>query len=506
MGNIITQATNNANSYGIDDKGNLSMNLNSTFTAQTGIFQKGVKFTDTIDAQGTATFAKGVTFNGDITTFAKGVTFNGDISTTSVNGVNITNLNSTVSKLNSTVSTLSSGAGAGSFTGTVSAGTFTGTSANFETVSATTFTGSNINAYKLKFETQLQSTRRIIVDDTTFYGGNGINFKNGITFENTGSNGLTVGAYSNALFNGGLTVSGSTGATFNSSLTVATGSNAAFNGGLTAESGVFRGLSLTGGTGTVNMTSYTLSAGTGVFGGLSLTGGTGTVNMTGYTLSAGTGVFSGLSLTGGTGTVNMTGYTLSAGTGVFGVLSAGTGVFIGLSLSGGTGTASMTGYSLFAGTGTFTGLLTASSFTGTSINASSGTFKGVLTASSFTGTSINASSGTFTGVLTANGGISLPSGASFNLIGNMTGIGQINASNCTFSGSGAFGSLTSTNMISAIGGIQIGSSVNKWQIKESTGPTGAGLLCFAKNGLATPYACIDTSGNLVAGTGYTVPI
>ena len=120
MGNIITQATNNSNSYGIDDKGNLSMNQNSTFTAQTGVFNKGVQFNDTIDARGTATFTRGVTFNDNIIT-------------KSINGVDI-------STLNSTVSGLSSGAGLGAFTGTVSAGAFTGTSATFNKLTANEFT------------------------------------------------------------------------------------------------------------------------------------------------------------------------------------------------------------------------------------------------------------------------------------------------------------------------------------------------------------------------------
>jgi len=492
MGNIIAQATNNANSYGIDDKGNLSMNANSTFTAQTGVFNKGVQFNDIIDAKGTATFAKGVTFNSDVTT-------------TTINGVDIT-------KLNSTVSGLSSGAGIGSFTGTVSAGAFTGSSATFDNITVNTLgnlskqlkiqgsTGSNINLSNGgTINAETGEIRNIVsngINTLNITGTNGyfsqIYGANISSFYFTGAMGnfsnistaSNMSGYNNSFNNNGLYIYGGRGIEIitepnNNNLINATGTLSYFKT-VNAGTGSF--------TGTV--TANSIDAVSGKFSSnltaasLSLSS-TGTVNMTGYTLSARNGEFSNnLTLSGGTGTASMTGYSLFAGTGTF---------------SGTVSASSFTGTSINASTGTFTGLLTASSFTGTSINASTGTFTG-LTASSFTGTSINASNGTFTG------GISLPTGANFNLIGNMTGTGQINASNCTFSGSGAFGSLTSTNMISAIGGIQIGSSVNKWQIKESTGPTGAGLLCFAKNGLATPYACIDTSGNLVAGTGYTVPI
>ena len=565
MGNIITQATNNATSYGVDDKGNLSMNANSTFTAQTGIFNKGVQFNGDIDAKGSATFTKGVTFNGNITAKL-------------INDVDIGALNTSVSRL-------STGVGAGSFTGTVTATSFTGESATFDSV----------NADKIKFKTKLESNRRIIVDDTKFYGGSDINFINGITFQNTGSNGLTVATGSNALFNGGLTVATGSNALFNGGLTVATGSNALFNGGLTvsgptgatfngliAESGVFRGLSLTGGTGTVSMADYSLSAGTGTFSGLisanagvslptgasfnlfgsmsgtgnitttgigsfgsltsssmisanggltvsgstgarfngltaesgvfrslSLTGGSGNVNMTGYTLNAGTGVFGGLSLTGGTGTVSMTGYSLFAGTGTFS----------GLSLIGGTGSVNMTGYTLNAGTGFFRGLsLTGGSgnvnMAGYTLNAGTGVFGGLsLTGGtgtvSMNGYSLSAGTGTFSGLIYANGGVSLPTRSIFTLAGNMTGTGNINVGNAILSGSLSaqstnVTSLTSNNMISADGGIQIGTSANKWQIKESNGGTATGLLCFARGGSTTPYACIDTSGNLIAGTGYTV--
>jgi hypothetical protein len=175
---------------------------------------------------------------------------------------------------------------------------------------------------------------------------------------------------------------------------------------------------------------------------------------------------SGLSLKPGTN-VNMTGTNLYAGTGVFTNL-----VSSGLSLSGGTGTVNMSGYSLNASTGIFGSLLTTGSFN-------------------------------------ANGGVSLPTSSIFTLAGNMTGTGNINVGNAILSGSLSaqstnVTSLTSNNMISANGGIQIGTSANKWQIKESNGGTATGLLCFARGGSTTPYACIDTSGNLIAGTGYTV--
>lgn len=86
MGNIIQQSSNNDKAYGVDASGNFSVTNN--FTANTGTFNKNVLFNDNI-------------------TIVNGKT---------INGVDITSLNSTVSTLNTTVSGLT-GAGAGNFVG-----------------------------------------------------------------------------------------------------------------------------------------------------------------------------------------------------------------------------------------------------------------------------------------------------------------------------------------------------------------------------------------------------
>jgi hypothetical protein len=576
MGNIITQATNNATSYGVDDKGNLSMNANSTFTAQTGIFNKGVQFNGDIDAKGSATFTKGVTFNDNITAKL-------------INNVDIGALNTSVSRL-------STGVGAGEFTGSVSAKSFTGSIGTFDSVNSKSFTGttgtfSGISAKTGSFDGIIASKftgaegnfDNVVVNTIglgsktlSIIGGTGSNINFGIgskinaetgSFTNiysggsfTGNNGYftnkitsdmdieskntikgNIGSFGTLnttgliTSNGGLTLNsgnldmktgtflGKSG-TFDylksttseitnlSVISSITGNNGYFTNGLTSSTlnllgnlnstgGVnylsniqipngttgighsldLNGLKLNGGRGIdinspsgsdgiINATGtngYFKSVNTNI---LNMTG-TGIINATGTNgyfnlISVNNLTSSGLSLKPGTN-VNMTGTNLYAGTGVFANL-----VSSGLSLSGGTGTVNMTGYSLSAGTGIFGSLLTTGSFN-------------------------------------ANGGVSLPTSSIFTLAGNMTGTGNINVGNAILSGSLSaqstnVTSLTSNNMISANGGIQIGTSANKWQIKESNGGTATGLLCFARGGSTTPYACIDTSGNLIAGTGYTV--
>ena len=115
MGNIITQANNDEKSYIVNEAGDFQVKNN--FTATTGKINN---------------------FTADTGTFNNVVYFKDNIKTLTIDDINLTAFKSDYDNLKNTVTTLSSGAGAGTFSGSVSASSFAGTDGTFTTLKATT--------------------------------------------------------------------------------------------------------------------------------------------------------------------------------------------------------------------------------------------------------------------------------------------------------------------------------------------------------------------------------
>lgn len=106
MGNILAQANNNDLAYSVDANGNFS--TKKDIIAQGASFAKGVTLSDnvimsgtgTLDVQKTATFTKGVTFDGTV-----------NVTSNVVAGVNLQTLQTRVDTLSTTAGSGSFGAG-----------------------------------------------------------------------------------------------------------------------------------------------------------------------------------------------------------------------------------------------------------------------------------------------------------------------------------------------------------------------------------------------------------
>ena len=497
MGNIITQANDDARAYTVDDIGNLS--LTNTLNAKTGVFDNTSWFKDNIIVDGT------------------------------VDGVDILALKTTVDGM--------SGAGQGTFTGkSVAALNFTGTSGNFNNLTVSD-TGT--------FETIKTSVLDINGNITNTTGPKYITASNdvGLKLENgsTASNGyvqvnsdgsISIIPYTGKflVLGGDMTGSGSinmdTG-TFNSlTATTANMTNANVNGNLyvsgkysdtglntpgqitTTDSRNNLAIGTTADTGTLLLSRNTILSSGKI---LTLDGsmtGTGSINAGSLTLSG--------ELTGTSGTFNGL-LTARTDANIMGSFTGATGTFTNLlNASGGLTTTSLTGTSI----ATIGGMLNANggitlpsgsimtfggNMTGAgNINAGAGTFSSLTLTSALTGTF-----GTFSSMLNANGGLTLPSTSILTLGGNMTGTGNINAGVGTFSsvtttGAISGGAGTFNNALTANGGLTLPltATLNLGGNMTGTGNINAGAGTFsnaltANGGLTLPStATLNLRGNM----------
>ena len=286
MGNIITQTEQDIKSYEVNDNGDFTIKQN--FNANTGTFNNIVYFKDDVKI----------------------------VDGKTIDGVDLSGLNTEFTTLRNQVSSLTSGAGAGTFTGAVTATSFTGASGEFTSIKTSNLdvNGNIISSTGANFTVPLKGTSG--------------NFTDGLTVDG------------NSVFSGSLSSNGlsSTTGNFSGLLTANSGLSGPFgtlsSDGISSSAGVFTGsLSANGAT------FSTLSAKSGNFTD-GLTGPFGTLSSTG--ISSSDGLFSGL----------LTASGLSSTTGTFsGQLSANGG------LTGPFGTLSSTGISSSAGI--FSGLLTA---------------------------------------------------------------------------------------------------------------------------------------------------
>ena len=432
MGNIITQTEQDIKSYEVNDNGDFTIKQN--FNANTGTFNNIVYFKDDVKI----------------------------VDGKTIDGVDLSGLNTEFTTLRNQVSSLTSGAGAGTFTGAVTATSFTGASGEFTSIKTSNLdvNGNIISSTGANFTVPLKGTSG--------------NFTDGLTVDG------------NSVFSGSLSSNGlsSTTGNFSGLLTANSGLSGPFgtlsSDGISSSAGVFTGsLSANGAT------FSTLSAKSGNFTD-GLTGPFGTLSSTG--ISSSDGLFSGL----------LTASGLSSTTGTFsGQLSANGG------LTGPFGTLSSTGISSSAGI--FSGSLSSNG-----LSSTTGTFSGQLSANggltgpfgTLSSTGISSSAGIFSGLLTANGGLTLPTNTQLTLNGSITGSGNINlgptlqinqGTNApTYSSTGS--AMTGNN------GLIIRGQTNKWSIGEVKGRNNANpRLCFSLNDV--PFACIDPTGNknLVAG-------
>jgi len=503
MGNIITQANDDARAYSVDTTGNLS--LLNTLNAKTGVFDNTSWFKQNIMVDGT------------------------------VDGVDLSVLKTTVDGM--------AGAGQGTFTGkSVAALNFTGTSGNFDnlTVSATGTFGT-IKTSLLDINGNITNTTgpKYITAST----GSGIKLENGSTttngFVQVNSNGsISIMPYTGTslVLGGNMTGAGSinmsTG-TFNGlKASSATMDYAYINGPLyvsgtyNAPYGTLPGTNIAGQI-TTSESSNDLALGTTNDGGslllnrntilsssrtLTLSG-----NMTGAgNINAGAGTFSSLTLSGAlTGTTGTFNGLLIARTGanIMGSFTGATGTFTNLlNASGGLTTTNLTGTSIATiggmlnanggitlpsgSTMTFGGNMTGAG----NINAGTGTFSSVTTTGAISG-----GAGTFSSALTVNGGLTLPSSATLTLSGNMTGAGNINAGKLIQINQSTVPTYVSaTSAMTNNNGLLIQGATNKWSIGEVKGPrtTSGNRLCFSLGDI--PFACIDpTTKNLVGANDST---
>ena len=550
MGNIITQS-GNANAFAFDGNGGVS--VVGAFTGNTGTFNKVVNFNDNVNVAA----AKAVNVAG----------------TLKVAGNDFTDLYNSVS-------TLKTSAGAGSFVGAVSAASFTGTTGSFGSVNATTGAFTTISTSNLDINGNITSTSgpQYITAST----GSGLKLMNGTS--------VTDGFIQ--IINGSVNITPSTSGFLNLNGAM-TGSASVNLGSGTFSSLTTNSLSATGGITTSTLsTSGLISAN----GGISLPS-TGTFSLAGNMTGAGSITAGSLNatkvLSGNVTTVkyfssafkytNINTSSVSTNN-IFPPSTSYSGIITNISVivtdfnSNATSSYAITsnapyGYlfpittinsvqtyvtspnvyysgtlptfsvSLSAANAMFTPSVTLNIIvsildTSGSVTSNNGLFNTLSSLGTFTPSggitlpstanfnllgnmtgsgSVYAGTGTFsnlitnslnaTGTINANGGLNIPTNQNLTLTGNMTGTGSISAGTGAFS-SGLNINQPTTLVYTATGGagsngLNIKGASNTWSISEVKGPkTSVNRLCFSLN--SVPFACIDpTSQNLVPGNDST---